>query len=60
MKFTITEWLLIQKGLVNMLDSDELTNEQRELVRDILTGYSRRNWANIITVELSDRKAGRN
>ena len=35
MKFTITEWLLIQKGLVNMLDSDELTNEQRELVRGI-------------------------
>lgn len=35
MKFTITEWLLIQKGLVNMLDSDELTNEQRELVRNI-------------------------
>ena len=35
MKFTITEWLLIQKGLVNMLDSDELTNEQRELVHDI-------------------------
>ena len=35
MKFTITEWLLIEKGLVNMLDSDELTNEQRELVRDI-------------------------
>ena len=35
MKFTIRGWLLIQKGLMNMLDSDELTNEQRELVRDI-------------------------
>lgn len=35
MKFTITEWLLIQKGLVDMLGSDELTNEQRERVRDI-------------------------
>ena len=35
MKFTITEWLIIQRGLVELLDSDVITSEERERVRGI-------------------------
>lgn len=39
MKFTITEWLLIQKGLVELLTndafSDALDDDERERVRNI-------------------------
>lgn len=39
MKFTIKEWLLIQKGMIEMLTNDvfrdALDDEQRETVRNI-------------------------
>lgn len=39
MKFTITEWLLIQKGLVELLTNeafrDALDDDERERVRNI-------------------------